>query len=150
MLAQSRQQVISAGHNPAEVDAFIAKEGGPRVSDQRLLSAFGVGGAPGTSNNVATPGGGSAPTGGMTPPMGGGMTSAMPDSMAGLAKVVAPSPGIGGGGMDSLAGIGGAMNGGAGVGGGMIGDASGSLRSLGRRMPPMESSELAQRGKRVY
>ena len=147
LLSQTRQQVISSGANPAEVDAFIAREGGARTSDQRLLSAFGVGGVPGTSSNVPTAGGGSsyAPTGGSG--AGGG---SMPASVAGLAKVVTPPTGASTtGNLAGIGGAGGAATGAASVSG-LMGDASGSLRALGRRMPPMESTSVAERGKRVY
>lgn len=51
--AQARQAAIAAGHDAAEVDAFIAKQGGARTSAQRITSAFGVAGSTGTNDLTA-------------------------------------------------------------------------------------------------
>ena len=51
--AEARQAAIAAGANPAEVDAFIQREGGARTSAQRISSAFNVPGAVGTNDLTA-------------------------------------------------------------------------------------------------
>lgn len=48
--AQARQAAINAGNSPAEVDAFIANQGGARTSAQRIMSAFNVAGVAGTND----------------------------------------------------------------------------------------------------
>jgi hypothetical protein len=87
---------------------------------------------------------------------GGGSTGGgTPDSMVGLAKVV--DPGMDASVMNKL-NIGGAASGGGGSMGmsdgdslsGLVGATTPGLRSLGRRSPPMESTDVAQRGKRAY
>lgn len=140
-LQQTRQQIIAAGHSPEEVDAFIANEGGNRVSDQRLMSAFGVGNMPGTDTNLSQGAGGApgADTGGVA-------------SMGALNKVVEPSPDVQSGGSTnaSLAALS-SLTGSGGGGGnqehtGSVADQSGGLyRALGRRNLPNGSLVLSRR-----
>ena len=129
----ARQQAIAAGYSPEEVDAFISHEGGDRTSDTRVLTAF---------NQQA----------GENPAQGPGATSGgapgMPGSMQGLNTVVNPGPVN-----DAATALGaiGSMSGGAGGGeAGILDSRGGSLRGLGRRMPPQESMALAGLGRRVY
>ena len=149
--AEARKAAIAAGASPAEVDAFIAKEGGARTSAQRITSAFGVAGSVGTDNltayhaQKATPGGADASAKGTY------LSGAEPGSAA-------PAPGIGGGGAPG-AGSGGPAgappvagltaaappqslgSGGADVDMGM--GIGGIKPTLGTRIPPQDSLVIA-------
>lgn len=76
----ARQAAIAAGNSAEDVDAFIAREGGDRVSAQRIGSAFNVAGYSGTNDLTAfhaqkADAPASAYHSGMTPGMPGATTS---------------------------------------------------------------------------
>lgn len=161
--SQARAAAIAAGHSAEEVDAFIAKEGGARTSAQRITSAFGVAGSTGTNDlsgfhaQKATAAGADASGkgtylsgGGAAPFMGGPTTQPVggqtPGSMTGLDTVLNPA-GASASATPSVQALG------AGEGddvAGLISSGSGSLRSLGQRIPAQNSMALAGLGRRVY
>lgn len=143
--SQARAQAIAAGYSPEEVDAFIKNQGGDRTSAQRITSAFSPRNTGAASGSPAAP----APVSGGAP----GMDASGMGSVAGINTVVNPTPTNGSASaVGSMAGLDAAAGGGGGeAGGGMLSPVMGSsLRSLGRRMPPMDTTDIAQRGKRVY
>lgn len=149
--AAARQAAIATGASPADVDAFIAREGGDRVSDQRVMSAFGA-----SSGGKPVPGTGTptAPTSTTSP--------------VGLATGSDPGTGGGGGGggvgtgapivdpgTPALAGITAAVSdsgGGGSLGGSSVTSMdSAALRSgLGKRILPQGSMALAGLQKAAY
>lgn len=130
-LAGSRAKVLAAGHDPGEVDAFIQHEGGARVSDQRLLSAFGVDGMPGTDTMIP----GASPVGASSWGSGGGSGVSGAGGLAGIASGSAmPAAGD-----PAMQGFASAMGNGGDPGAqgpAFMGNAGGSLNSrLGTRTP---------------
>lgn len=119
------QAARARGVSQGKIDAFLAEN----PDDYPRLSVI---------EPDETPGGAAA----------AGAGSALP-SMQGLSKIVAPG---GAGGTDtpalppSIAALGSAESGGVNIAQSTLG----LLRSLGRRMPPMESSALAGLRRRIY
>ena len=125
--AQARAAAIATGKSAAEVDAFIASQGGARTSAQRITSAFNVPGSTGTNDLTAfhaqkatvagadasgrgtylsgagtgaldtAVGGGSGGGGGGVGGGAGGVGGGGLPSTAALNKVVEPAPAEGGG-----------------------------------------------------
>lgn len=169
--AQARSAAIAAGTPVEEVDAFIAREGGARVSAQRITSAFGVAGSTGTNDlstfhaQKAAPGGADASAKGtyLSGSVGSaGGTSAGGSSEAGGGGAGFGDIGAGGpiGGVPpsvqkaALTGLSAGDQTGTGVGGGdgspggvtnpFAQGGPGQLRqNLGNRLYPQESEALA-------
>lgn len=152
--AAARAQALARGYTPAEVDAFIAKEGGERTSTSRILTAFAPRDASG--QGTATPSNQSAEGLALNNGAGGGSTSGG-DGAAGFGgfgeggPVGGVPPSVQKAALTGLSagdqtGIGASAAGGG--GGGVsnafqVGGPSSLRQNLGNRIYPQESSALA-------
>lgn len=154
--SQARAAAIAKGASAADVDAFIAKEGGARTSAQRIASAFGVAGAQGTNDLTTFHAQKTTAAGADASGKGTYLSGA-------TGPAEAASPGGGGGtgapivdpGTPAMAGISAAAgggDGGAAGGGSMVTspDSSQLRAGLGRRIPPQDAMTLAALKSRAY
>lgn len=127
----TRQAAIDAGNSATDVDAFIAHEGGDRVSDQRLGSAFNVGssGPPGSPGSPSSP----SPTSSGAPG-GGSVVDSSDSSTTSALSGLTGALGLSSGAADSAAQIGSQPAEQAG---------SGLRQNLGNRLYPTNTNALA-------
>lgn len=149
--AAARAKAIAAGNDPAQVDAFIAREGGARTSASRILTAFNLQAGSNPAQSAPAPtgvGGAASPLSSPALPSGPATTSPGTGSTDALNKVVEPATSQGGG----LGAAGLALS--AIGGGGAMGNqertvdqqSGGVLRPLGmRRQAPMSMQVLQRR-----